>query len=333
VSSLSISNLLDNLIWLGLSDLFSCSTLKPFHLCGYDRQNLMIIHHSKPTVTLLTKRFLSTPMILRSVSSGFVRQNNEYVLVDIKGQKSNIALVQLNRPKAFNSLCNKLITELATTLTSLDRDRRIACIILTGSTRAFSIGADIKGMHMENMSHVIKSDFPEELSVVSRLTKPIIAAVNGFALGGGCELSMMCDIIYAGHKAEFSQPEITIGTIPGAGGTQRLARVVGKSKAMEMILTGNRINAHEAKQIGLVSDVFPAEKLVEEAIKIAEKIGNHSKIVVQLAKEAVNTAFETTLAEGIQHEKNLSRTTFGLADRKEGMKAFIEKRQPNFTDQ
>ncbi|UJR25108.1 hypothetical protein I4U23_006467 [Adineta vaga] len=291
---------------------------------------------SKEINTKYIDNFATDFIEFRAAKSGEqteTKTNYEYILVDIKGQKSNVAVVQLNRPKAFNSLCNKLMTELTKVLNLLDKDDKIACIVLTGGMRAFSIGADIKEMQLETMSQIIKSDFPNQLSVVSRLRKPIIAAVNGFALGGGCELSMMCDIIYAGHKAEFSQPEVTIGTIPGAGGTQRLSHFVGKSKAMEMILTGNRMNAEEAERIGLVSAVFPAEELVEEAIKTAEKIGNHSKIVVQLAKEAVNAAFETTLAEGIRLEKTLSYMTFGLTDRKEGMTAFIEKRQPNFTDQ
>ncbi|CAF5006470.1 unnamed protein product, partial [Rotaria sp. Silwood1] len=257
----------------------------------------------------------------------------EYLLVNIKGKNSNVALVQLNRPKTFNCLCNGLMKELATVLQSLDQDEKIGCIVLTGSTRAFAAGADIKEMENQTLTQVLKSDFPNQLSAASRIKKPIIAAVNGLALGGGCELSMMCDIIYAGDKAEFAQPELTIGTMPGAGATQRLPRSIGKSKAMEIILTGNRISAQEAEKIGLVSAVFPAEKLVEEAIKTAEKIASHSKIITQLVKEAVNAAFETTLTEGNRFEKCLSHATFGLADQKEGMTAFVEKRKPNFTDQ
>lgn len=257
----------------------------------------------------------------------------QYLLVDIKGKDSNVALVQLNRPKALNALCNGLMTELATVLQTLDQDKKIGCIVLTGSTRAFAAGADIKEMQNNTLSQVVSGGFLDQWSAVSRIKKPIIAAVNGFALGGGCELSMMCDIIYAGENAEFGQPEIIIGTIPGAGGTQRLPRYVGKSKAMEMVLTGNRIKAAEAEKIGLVSAVFPTETLVDEAIKTAEKISSHSSITVQLAKEAVNAAFETTLAEGNRLEKRLFHTTFGLSDRKEGMTAFLEKRKPNFTGQ
>jgi enoyl-CoA hydratase len=223
--------------------------------------------------------------------------------------------------------------ELATVLDSLDKDDKIGCIVLTGSTRAFAAGADIKEMQNNKFAEVVGSGFLDQWSAVAKIKKPIIAAVNGFALGGGCELSMMCDIIYAGEKAEFGQPEIIIGTIPGAGGTQRLPRFVGKSKAMEMVLTGNRIKAKEAEQIGLVSGVFPPEQLVDQAIKTAETIAGHSRIVVQLAKEAVNAAFETTLAEGNKFEKRLFHTTFGLEDRREGMTAFLEKRKPNFTGQ
>lgn len=239
--------------------------------------------------------------------------------------------MQLNRPKALNALCDGLMRELSTVLEGLDKDNKISCIVLTGSTRAFAAGADIKEMQNNTLSKVVGSGFLDQWSAVSRIKKPIIAAVNGFALGGGCELSMMCDIIYAGEQAEFGQPEIVIGTIPGAGGTQRLPRYVGKSKAMEMVLTGNRINAKEAEKMGLVSAVFPADQVVDQAIKTAEKIASHSPIVVQLAKEAVNAAFETTLAEGNRLEKRLFHTTFGLADRKEGMTAFLEKRKPNFT--
>ena len=187
-------------------------------------------------------------------------------------------------------------------------------------------------MQNKTFSSVYSGNFLENWNAVSQAKKPIIAAVNGYALGGGCELAMMCDIIIAGDKAEFGQPEIIIGTIPGAGGTQRLTRVVGKSKAMEMCLTGNRISAKEAQLYGLVSAVHPSEILVEEAMKIAEKIASHSKIVVKLAKEAVNSAYETTLNQGMVHEKKLFHSTFATSDRKEGMSAFVEKRKPNFSD-
>ncbi|CAF1100857.1 unnamed protein product [Rotaria sp. Silwood1] len=297
-----------------------------------------VLKSSATTTTLLLKPNHATSLALRLASTESCQQSGnkqqkkyEYVLVDIKGQNSNVALVQLNRPKALNALCDGLMKELSTVLESLDKDEKIGCIVLTGSTRAFAAGADIKEMQHNELAQVVSSGFLDEWSAVTRVKKPIIAAVNGFALGGGCELSMMCDIIYAGDTAEFGQPEIIIGTIPGAGGTQRLPRFVGKSKAMELVLTGNRINAKEAEKFGLVSAVFPPDKVVDEAIKTAEKIASHSRIVVQLAKEAVNAAFETTLAEGNRLEKRLFHTTFGLADRKEGMTAFLEKRKPKFT--
>ncbi|CAF4035213.1 unnamed protein product [Rotaria sp. Silwood2] len=302
-----------------------------------------IVEHSRRTATFILKPSYNILLNFRWISTEQPQQ------INIKGQNSNIALVQLNRPKTFNFLCNGLLKELATVLESFDKDEKIACIVLTGSTRVFAgkfyliiyidtlivhilAGADIKEMQHKTLSQVLESDFPNQLSAASRIKKTNYCCCQWFS-SGGCELSMMCDIIYAGDKAEFSQPEILIGTIPGAGGTQRLPRYIGKSKAMEMILTGNRISAQEAEKIGLVSAVFPAEKLVEEAIKTAEKIANHSKIVVQLAKEAVSAAFETTLMEGNRFENCLSQATFGLADRKEGMTAFIEKRKPNFTDQ
>ena len=174
-------------------------------------------------------------------------------------------------------------------------------------------------------------NFLSNWTALAESRKPVIAAVNGFALGGGCEIAMMCDIILAGEKAEFGQPEIVIGTIPGAGGTQRLTRAVGKSKAMQMVLTGDRITAQEAQQCGLVSAVHAPEKLVDEAVKLAERIGTHSPLVVQLAKEAVNSAYETTLAQGISYERRLFHATFATADRREGMSAFVEKRKPKFT--
>lgn len=254
------------------------------------------------------------------------------ILTEVKGQNKNIAFIQLNRPKALNALCGELMDELSDAIGKYDNDPSIACMILTGSTKAFAAGADIKEMQNKEFSSVYSGGFLENWSAVSKARKPLIAAVNGYALGGGCELAMMCDIIIAGDKAEFGQPEIIIGTIPGAGGTQRLTRVVGKSKAMEMVLTGNRISAKEAQLYGLVSAVHASDALVDEAFKLAEKIASHSKIIVQLAKEAVNSAYETTLNQGMNHEKKLFHSTFATKDRKEGMSAFVEKRKPAFSD-
>ncbi|KOC61682.1 putative enoyl-CoA hydratase, mitochondrial [Habropoda laboriosa] len=260
-------------------------------------------------------------------------QNYEYVKVETTGEKKNVALVTLNRPKALNALCDKLMTELNDAVLKLDQNENIGAIVVTGSEKAFAAGADIKEMQNNTYSQTIRGNFLTSWDGVSKLSKPVIAAVNGYALGGGCELAMMCDIIYAGEKARFGQPEIAIGTIPGAGGTQRLTRVVGKSKAMEMVLTGNQITAEEAEKSGLVSKVFPADKLVAEAVKLGEKIASHSQLVVAMAKESVNTAYETTLKEGLHFEKRMFHGTFATADRKEGMTAFVEKRPPKFTNQ
>lgn len=256
----------------------------------------------------------------------------KHILTEIKGEKKSIGLIQLNRPKALNALCAELMDELALAVKQFNQDPNIAVLVLTGSQRAFAAGADIKEMQNMEFSKVVKGNFLSNWTALAQSTKPVIAAVNGFALGGGCEIAMMCDIIIAGEKAEFGQPEIAIGTIPGAGGTQRLTRVVGKSKAMEMVLTGDRISAKDAQLYGLVSAVHPPEKLVDEAVKMAERIARHSKLTVQLAKEAVNSAYETTLAQGIQYERRLFHATFASSDRKEGMQAFGEKRKPNFTD-
>ncbi|XP_018044748.1 PREDICTED: probable enoyl-CoA hydratase, mitochondrial isoform X1 [Atta colombica] len=259
--------------------------------------------------------------------------NYEFLKLETAGEKKNVGIVTLNRPKALNALCDQLMNEIIRALKHFNSDSSIAAIVLTGSEKAFAAGADIKEMKDNSYASNLKLNFIADWNVVAKSRKPIIAAVNGYALGGGNELAMMCDIIYAGDKAKFSQPEIAIGTIPGAGGTQRLTRVIGKSKAMEMILTGNMISAEEAEKSGLVSKVFPADKVVEEAVKLGEKIASHSQLIVAIAKEAVNAAYETTLQQGLLFEKRLFHSTFSLADRKEGMAAFLEKRSPRYTNQ
>ncbi|KPP63749.1 enoyl-CoA hydratase, mitochondrial-like [Scleropages formosus] len=257
----------------------------------------------------------------------------EYILVDKKGENKNVGFIQLNRPKALNALCDGLMKEMGKALDDFEADSQVGAIVITGSDRAFAAGADIKEMQNRTFQECYGGNFLSHWNRVSTVKKPVIAAVNGYALGGGCELAMMCDIIYAGEKAQFGQPEILLGTIPGAGGTQRLTRAVGKSLAMEMVLTGDRISAQEAKQSGLVSKVFPIDQLVPEAVKCGEKIAAHSKIISAMAKEAVNAAFELTLAEGNRLEKRLFHATFATEDRKEGMTAFVEKRKANFQDQ
>jgi len=254
----------------------------------------------------------------------------EYIKTETAGDKQNVAVITLNRPKALNALCDGLMKELSVALDGYERNAQIGAVVITGSERAFAAGADIKEMQHNSYAKCITQNFLNDWSRVAKCQKPIIAAVNGFALGGGCELAMMCDIIYAGDKAKFGQPEIALGTIPGAGGTQRLTRAVGKSKAMEICLTGNMIDAQEAEKVGLVSKVFPADQLVQEAIKLGEKISTHSPLIVQLCKEAVNTAYETTLQEGLKFEKRTFHATFATKDRLEGMTAFVEKRAPNF---
>jgi len=256
----------------------------------------------------------------------------ENILVETHGEKQNVGLIKLNRPKALNALCEALMTDIKAAVTDMEADSAIGCIVLTGSEKAFAAGADIKEMQPMEFPAVYSQNFLSHWDFIAHTKKPVIAAVNGFALGGGCEVAMMCDIIYAGSKAKFGQPEILLGTIPGAGGTQRLTHAVGKSKAMEMVLTGNFISAEEAKSIGLVSQVFPPEELVSETIKLAEKIASQSQVTVQMAKEAVNSAYELTLAEGLRFEKRLFHQTFGTADRKEGMSAFVEKRPASFTN-
>ncbi|KAF9973678.1 hypothetical protein BGZ73_003045 [Actinomortierella ambigua] len=253
----------------------------------------------------------------------------EYLLTETRGR---VAVVTLNRPKALNALCNGLFVELNQVLEDLDNNNDVGAIVITGSERAFAAGADIKEMKDNNFIENYKNNFLGHWTKITTIRKPIIAAVNGFALGGGCELAMMCDIIYAGDKAVFGQPEIKLGTIPGAGGTQRLVKAVGKSKAMEMCLTGSwNLTAEEAERGGLVSKVFPADKVVEEAVKTADKIASLSQPVVQMCKDAINQSFEVSLSAGLTFERRLFHATFGTNDQKEGMAAFAEKRKANFT--
>ncbi|KAI4456550.1 enoyl-coa hydratase-related [Holotrichia oblita] len=256
--------------------------------------------------------------------------NYEYIKVDKAGANQNVGLITLNRPKALNALCDGLMTEVARAIDTFETDKSVGAIVITGSEKAFAAGADIKEMQNNTYAQNLSGNFLSHWNRVAEATKPVIAAVNGYALGGGCELAMMCDIIYAGEKAKFGQPEILIGTIPGAGGTQRLPRYVGKSKAMEIALTGDQVTAQEAEKMGLVSKIFPADKLVDEAVKLGEKIAKNSPLIVAMCKESVNTAFETTLREGLHFEKRTFHGTFATKDRKEGMTAFIEKRPPKF---
>jgi enoyl-CoA hydratase len=251
----------------------------------------------------------------------------ETILVD---KLDTIAVITLNRPKVMNALSNQLIAELGKALDVLEADAAIGAIVLTGNEKAFAAGADISEMKDKTYPDTYLEDFVTSWERVSYCRKPIIAAVSGFALGGGCEMAMMCDIILAADTAKFGQPEITLGIIPGAGGTQRLTRLVGKAKAMEMCLTGRMMDASEAERSGLVSRVLPAADLLDEAKKVARKIAGFSRPAVMMAKESVNKAYETTLKEGIQFERRLFQSTFASNDQKEGMNAFLEKRQPAF---
>ncbi|MAM73121.1 enoyl-CoA hydratase [uncultured Tistrella sp.] len=249
------------------------------------------------------------------------------ILVDTRGA---VGLIQLNRPKALNALCAELIEELNAALDACEADPEIGAIVLTGSEKAFAAGADIKEMLPKSFQDVYMEDFISRWERVTRCKKPVIAAVSGYALGGGCELAMMCDFILAAENAKFGQPEINLGTIPGSGGTQRLTRFVGKSKAMEMCLTGRMMDAEEAERVGLVSRILPVAELLDEALKVAQAIAAKSLPSVMMAKEAVNAAYETTLTQGVRFERRLFHSSFALEDRREGMTAFSEKREPQF---
>ena len=252
----------------------------------------------------------------------------ENILVETRGK---VGLITLNRPQAMNALSPALMRELGAALTAFEADDAIGAMVLTGSEKAFAAGADIKAMKDWGYMDVYKADYiTAEWEMIVRCRKPVIAAVAGYALGGGCEVAMMCDFILAADNAKFGQPEINLGILPGAGGTQRLPRFVGKAKAMEMVLTGRMMDAAEAERCGLVSRVIPADQLLEEAIKTAQRIAELSLPVVMMAKESVNRAFETTLSEGVRFERRLFHSCFGIDDQKEGMAAFVEKRKPAF---
>lgn len=245
-------------------------------------------------------------------------------------EHKHIALVQLNRPKVLNALSTDLMREVVDAFLQLDDDKDVRVIILTGSDRAFAAGADIGQMAEATPIDQINDGRFRTWKQLTSISKPIIAAVNGFALGGGCELAMTCDFIIAGDSAKFGQPEIKIGTIPGASGTQRLTHAIGKSKAMLAILTGDMMDAYEAEKSGLVAKVVPSETLMQETFEIAKLIANRAPVAVRLAKEAVNMAFESSLRDGVEFERRNFYLTFSSKDQKEGMKAFMEKREPNY---
>ncbi|TPJ36312.1 MULTISPECIES: enoyl-CoA hydratase [unclassified Mesorhizobium] len=254
---------------------------------------------------------------------------HETIIVETRGK---VGLITLNRSKALNALNSQVLAEVVAAASAFNADPGIGAMVLTGSEKAFAAGADIKEMQAISFADAYTQDFFVGWEEFTRTRKPIIAAVAGYALGGGCELAMMCDFIIAGDNAKFGQPEITLGVMPGMGGSQRLTRFVGKSKAMDMCLTGRMMDAAEAERSGLVSRVVPVAELLDEALKAAAKIAEFSLPSVMMTKEAVNRAYETTLAEGLRFERRLFHSLFALDDQKEGMAAFVEKRKPNFTN-
>jgi len=241
-----------------------------------------------------------------------------------------VGVITLNRPKALNALCNQLISEVIDACKGFEKNDNVGAIVITGSEKAFAAGADIKEMSTVTYKDCYSGNLFASFMEIAKISKPTIAAVSGFALGGGCELAMTCDIIIAAESAKFGQPEILLGVIPGAGGTQRLIRAIGKSKAMEMVLTGNQINAQQAERDGLVAKVVPNDKLLESALAMGEKISSLSRISVAMAKETVNSAYELNLTEGLRFERRIFHSMFALKDQKEGMTAFVEKRAANW---
>jgi len=254
-----------------------------------------------------------------------------YECIEVRTEADKVGIIQLNRPKQLNALNDQLMDELGQALKAFDADEKIGCIIVTGSEKAFAAGADITAMAKFSFADAYKGDFiTRNWETIRSIRKPVIAAVSGFALGGGCELAMMCDFIIAADNAKFGQPEIKLGVIPGAGGTQRLPRAVGKSKAMDMCLTARMMDAQEAERAGLVSRVVSYDKLMDEALGAALVISDFSKIAVMAAKEAVNRAYEGTLSDGLMFERRLFHALFATQDQKEGMDAFVNKRKAQF---
>ncbi|MFF9050041.1 enoyl-CoA hydratase [Streptomyces erythrochromogenes] len=252
----------------------------------------------------------------------------ETILVE---RKDRVALLTLNRPQALNALNLQVMDEVVAAAEALDRDPGVGCIVITGSARAFAAGADIKEMRPQGYMDMYLSDWFAAWDRLGQVRTPTVAAVAGHALGGGCELAMLCDILLAADTAKFGQPEIKLGVIPGIGGSQRLTRAIGKAKAMELCLTGRTMDAAQAERAGLVSRIVPAEELLAEALAVAETVAGMSKPVAMMAKEAVNRAFETTLTEGVRFERRLFQAVFATEDQKEGMSAFVEKRTPDFS--
>jgi len=252
----------------------------------------------------------------------------ENILTEVRGR---VGLITLNRPKQLNALNDALMNELGTALGAFDSDDGISAIVIAGGERAFAAGADVLAMKDSSYMDVYRTDFiTRNWERLRTVRKPVVAAVSGVALGGGCELAMMCDIVIAAENAKFGQPEIKLGIIPGAGGTQRLPRAVGKSKAMDLILTGRLMDAHEAERAGLVARIVPPDKLLEEALAVANTIGEYSLPALMMAKESVNRAFEASLAEGVLFERRVFHSLFATEDQKEGMQAFVMKRKPSF---
>jgi len=257
-----------------------------------------------------------------------------YQLIQVRTEADKVGIITLNRPKQLNALNSELMVEMGTALKLFDADPHIGCIILTGNEKAFAAGADIGAMATYSYADVYKNDYiTRDWETLRSIRKPIIAAVSGFALGGGCEVAMMCDIIIAADNARFGQPEIKLGIIPGAGGTQRLPRAIGKAKAMDLALTGRMMDAQEAERAGLVSRVVPLDKLMDEALGAALSICDYSQIAVMSAKESINRAFESSLSDGVMFERRMFHALFATEDQKEGMDAFVNKRKPVFKNQ